>query len=266
MVLCAPSAFAHPDARHSLEVIDQHLRETPRDPQLHLTKAGILLGIEHTADAIRCVDEAARLDPNAPGLGYYEGRLFLAAGHPAAACTRLEAFLKTEPQPAEAARLVGKVYATQGDLDRAVAWLLALLQFPTDPTPDDVARCATLYLHRHRPGDDDLALKALDAGLARLGCLTGLHYMAIDIEVRLGRYDAALARVAQLSVQFQPRVEFEVKRAEILGLAGKKVEAAQAYDNAVAIMDASPRERRGSAVFREARQRFLTLRDGLRGK
>ena len=264
MVLTAPSAFAHPDARHSLEVIDEHLQASPADALLYLNKAEILLGIDHLPEAIRCVDEAARLDPNAAGLGYYEARLFLAAGSPASAIKRLEAFLKTEPQHGDAMRLIANVYASQDDLDSGVKWLQAVLQLPTPPRPDDAARCASLYLHRKRPGDDDLALKALDTGLARIGCLTGLQYMAIDIEVRLGRHDAALARLALLSARFRPRVEFELRRAEILTQADRKAEAAAAYDNVVTIMDTTPRERQTSAVFKETRQRYLALRDELK--
>ena len=264
MALAASSAFAHPDARHSLDEIDEHLAAMSGNPQLHLTKAGILLGIGHVAEAVRCVDEAARLAPDAPGIGYMEARLFFAVGDAGAARRRLDAFLNVEPQHVEGLRLACKLAADAKDMDAAIRRGLALQNLSEAPAPDDVGRCATLYLHRRQPGDDQLALNVIDAGLARLGGLTGLHYMACDIEIRLARYDAALARLALLSAHFRPRIEFEVKRAEILGLAGRKAAAAQAYDNAVLIMDAYPRERQRSEMFQRTRKQFVTKRDDLR--
>lgn len=264
MALVAPSAFAHPDAKHSLETLDEHLAASPRDPQLHLAKARVLLGIDHVAEAIRCVDEAASLDSKAAGLGYFEARLFQATGHVEQARKRLESFLKDEPEHAEAIRLVASLCAKADDASAAAWWLQKLLQLPKDLLPDDAARCAALYLHRHQPGDDDLALKVLDDSMASLGCLKGLQYMAIDIEMRLGRHEAALSRLALLTARFRPQVEFELKRAQILEQAGRKAEAAQAYDNAVVIMDGIARERQASPLFQEARLKYLTLRDKLR--
>jgi predicted Zn-dependent protease len=266
VALSASLVEAHPDPKHSLAAIDEHLVASPKDPQLYLTKADILLGIGHVDEAVKCVDQAAAINPSAAGLGFMEARLFLAAGDPKGARQRLEGFLKDEPAHADALRLSARLSADAGYVTAAIAAAEKLVQAEAQPSPNDVTRCASLYLHRHHPGDDDLALRALDTGLRRIGCLKGLHFMACDIELRLARYDAALARLAVLSARYHPSVEFEVRRAEILVAAGRKSEAAQAYDNAVAIMDSYPRERQTGSVFAETKTKFISQRDALRSE
>lgn len=260
LALTGAQVQAHPDPKHSLTELDQHLAANPSDPQLYLQKAEVLLKIEHLPEAVRAVEEASRLDPEAPGLGYLDACLFAAAGDLSAARKRLTIFLEKEPFHARGQRLLSHLARQQGDLDIAIASAEKTLQASPPPTADDFTYCAGLYLQRQSPGDDDHALKALDAGLAHLGCLTGLHYMACDIELRLHRYDEALRRLDALSARFRPRIEFETKRAEILLQAQRLTEASKAYDNALALLDALPQEQRTSLAAQELRQKLVQKR------
>lgn len=263
MTFVASSALAHPDPKHSLQAIDADISAFPNDPQLHLTKAGILLGIGHVDDAIRSVDAAARLDEKARNLGYYEARIMQALHHEEQARARLKTFVQAEPQHADAWRLLASLAMKAGQTDEAIVAAQSLLKLD-DVLPDDFTQAAAMYLHRAGPGDDDSALQVLNLGLAKLGCLTGLHRMAMDIEVRLHRHDAALARLTQLTQRLGPHVEYETQRADILVAAGRSAEAAQACDNAIAIMDTFARERQATAAFVSARAHLIEKRDALR--
>jgi len=265
LLLAGSLAGAHPDPRHSLQAIDEHLATSPQDPQLFLNRADVYLGIGDTARAQQAIDQAEKLNPQTPGLGYYQARVLLGLrrlDQTDNARKRLEKFLVAEPTHADAWRLLARLRSDAGDFDAAIdAAAQVLLTDSKQLSPDDFTKAAALHLHRHQSGDDEQAITLLNQGLARFGCLKGLHYMAGDIEARLGRHDAALQRLAALSARFRPQVEFEVKRAEILAAAGRRAESARAYDNAVAILDSYSRERQASEIFRQTRASYVALRD-----
>lgn len=265
LILVGPLLSAHPDPGHSLQSIAEHLAATPNDPLLFLNRADVYLGIGDIARAQTAINRAETLNPKTPGLGYYKARVFLGLrqsdrSDDARLC--LEKLLIAEPLHADAWRLLAKILLDAGCADAAInAASHVLLTDPRQLSPGDYTRTASLQLRRNQPGDAEQALAILNQGLARFGCLKGLHYMGCDIELRLGRHDAALQRLAALSARFRPQVEFEVKRAEILVTAKRFREAAQAYDNALAILDSYPAERRASGIYKQTRANYLILRD-----
>lgn len=254
---------AHPDPSHTLAEIEEHLIATPRDPALHLAKAETLLTMKRAEEARKAIDEAARLDPQAPGLGYARAKWAFAVGDVAGARRLVEEFLQKESAHHDGQRLLRRLACEAADLDTAIKASEAILAGDAPVPVNDFTACAALYEQRGQPGDDDRALAALDLGLQRIGCLTGLHYMACDIEVRLQRYDAALRRIDALTQRFRPRMEFETKRAEVLVTAGRSREARAAYDNALALLEAFPEPLKKSAVFVETRVKLASARDAL---
>jgi hypothetical protein len=111
--------------------------------------------------------------------------------------------------------------------------------------------CATWLRERGRPGDPEAALEVLDRGLARLGCLSGLHYAAIAIELELGHHDSSLRRIDALTARYRPSVDLEMRRAGILEKAGRFQEAAESCDTAIALLEALPGSRRRTPYYKE---------------
>jgi hypothetical protein len=116
----------------------------------------------------------------------------------------------------------------------------------------DFARALTLnplpelYIERARllaafgPGGIAHALQALDDGIFRLGPIVTLELEAIDLEVGLGRYDAAIARVDHAAARTARKEEWLARRGAILERAGRRADAYTAYQAALTALSALP--------------------------
>ena len=81
------------------------------------------------------------------------------------------------------------------------------------------------------PGRDAIeqALRSLDEGLARLGPIVTLELEAIDLELRLNRHDAALARLDGITARAPRKDSWLARRGAILERAGRPDQARAAY-------------------------------------
>src|ERR1041385_2750456 len=95
-------------------------------------------------------------------------------------------------------------------------------------------------LFRSVAGKKDDAVRGLDEGIRRMGPLVTLELSAIDLEVQLKRYDAALARVDTVMSRLQRKESWLVRRAEILKTAGREQEAKKSYRDALAAIEKLP--------------------------
>ncbi len=90
----------------------------------------------------------------------------------------------------------------------------------------------------------DAVISGLDEGIARLGPLVTLHSLALDIELRERRRDAALARIERLLGFFPSQEQWLIKRGEILAEAGRVTEARDSIHAGLKAIDSLPPDRR----------------------
>lgn len=242
--------IAHPDPRHTLEQIEDHLADHPDDPALLRQKAEVLLAAGHPDLARPVVDQLLALAVGHPEDLLLDARVCL-GNNDTAALSKAAALTTAHPGFASGWNFLARVESTWGRRDEAIAAKLRFLDLAPKPLPGDVLICAAWLAERARPGDADAALTILDQGLAKLGVLTGLHQKAIGIELELGRHDAALRRLDSLAARYRPSVELSLQRASILEQAGRPAEAAAACDDALALLDAVPSERKQGDAYRK---------------
>jgi predicted negative regulator of RcsB-dependent stress response len=89
-------------------------------------------------------------------------------------------------------------------------------------------------------------LIGLDEGIKRLGPLVTLQLTAIDLELRRRNYNAALARLDEITSQSDRKETWLVRRGEILKLAGRQEEARAAFNAALVAIESLPPQRRQS--------------------
>src|SRR5205814_10631343 len=73
------------------------------------------------------------------------------------------------------------------------------------------------------------AVALLDEGVARLGNTPALGLRALDFEIALARYDAALARIDRLAEGAARTEAWDERRGDVQRLAGREDAARQSY-------------------------------------
>jgi tetratricopeptide (TPR) repeat protein len=202
------------------------------------------------------LDTAVRLDPARSEIVVCRAALLLDRSKPAEALALLDQLLARAPAHAQALVLRARALEASGRPLQAVRDLDRLLDGAGRASPDH-------YLERSRLlvscGSDHRweALRGLDRGIARLGPLVSLESAAIDLELGLGRAEAALARLDAIAPQFARREVVLERRGRILATAGRSEEARAAYAAALAELELLPSSRRGrrDLVDLEARVR-----------
>ncbi len=239
VVLLPRTAQAHGATADQLELVSHALEHDPDDAQLYVRRATLRQAQRDWAGALEDLDRAARLAPQLAVVDLNRGRLLLDAGRPAEARRALDRYVQRagdDPQGwlerARAQVRLGEPLAAARDYRAAMARL-------GEPGPDIILEHADALLaagEAHRVQ----ALQVVEGGISRLGPLLTLQLKAADIELGLGRYDAALRRFEQLA-SLSPRKErWHLMRGDTLSSAGRPQEARAAYLAAMASIDSLP--------------------------
>lgn len=254
---------AHAPTAAAIEALTKRIHAEPGRAELYLERGELYRVDRDEASAARDFEHAARLDPERPEVDLYRGRLALEAGRSAEAEVALSRFLARVPRHALARALRARAFARLGRSLRAAEDYSAAIALQASPSPE-------LYLERARAlaqaGDRHLAeaLRGLDAGLARLGDVTTLDLYAIELELRRGDCDAALARLDRIASHAARQDPWLARRGEILEGAGRKPEAREAYRRALEALEqvAGSRRHTRATAEREAQLRRALARLG----
>lgn len=259
ILLLALPLTAHPDPRHTLEHLDEHLQETPDKPELLSQKAALLIDTDHPDLARPVIARLLELAPAKPEYLLLDAQVTLEERNTAAALAKTTALVAAHPEFVPGLKFLSRVEEESGNREGAIDAMQRCLALAPNPSPSDVMTCAAWLRERAKPGDTEAAISLLDQGLAKLGVLSGLHYEAIELELGLGRYDSALRRIDALTARFRPSIDLSLRRADILEKAGRYREAAGALDSALALLDLLPAKRKQTPEFK-SRFEEITLR------
>ena len=242
-IVLGPSVLtAHPDIEIRIEAVTERIQQDPSDVVLFVRRGELHREHRNWEAALADYARASLLDAGLATVHLARGMLHFDVGRLTEAKSELDRFLAENPNHSKgratrAGVLVklGKPLAAAEDYDRAVA-------HSRRPTP-------TLYLDRARSlagaGEKhlDRAILGLDRGMEKLGRIVTLQSFAIELEVRAGRYDAALERLDQIS-KWLPNERFLRRQGDVLRASGRTDEAQQAYLQAAGHIDTLPFQRR----------------------
>jgi predicted Zn-dependent protease len=255
LLLAARLAGAHGAVHEQIERLDARIAEQPGQADLYLQRGRLFLEDRHYEEAGRDFRRALQIDPHLRAAHYFHGDSLLKRGDAAGAEREARAFLAALGEEDRGGllrgyRLLGQSLADQGkSLEAAAAFQTALSHAP-EPDPAHYRDCAAAWLAAG-PAHRKTALEILDSGIARLGLLPALQEMAVDIELQAGRPDAAAKRLDRLIAQGQGRERWLLRKGEILLQAGRTPEARQAFEEALAAIEALPPGRRNTRALRE---------------
>jgi tetratricopeptide (TPR) repeat protein len=255
------SARAHPGIDEQIADVTARIEQDPGDASLYLRR-GELHRIHRDWKLAQADYEKARaLDESLAVVDLALGKMQLEASDPAAALKTLDGFLAKRPGSVDG--LIGRARAHRDlghYLSAARDYTAALANIGEGrPRPE-------YYLERARVLDAAgiehaaEAIAGLDEGLAILGQPVTLQLLAVDLELKLERWDSALARIDTLAGQSARKETWLVRRGEILEAAERPDQAREAYrETLAAIGSLPPSRRRNRAVERLAEQARTSL-------
>jgi tetratricopeptide (TPR) repeat protein len=246
--LTASQALAHGDLHLQIAELTQALKLAPHEAVLW-HKRGELYRAHHDYDrALSDYARAERLDPELRVVALSRGRALYEAGRLLPAERSLSRFLEGAPQQVEALLLRARVRARLSRREAAELDFVAALGASIDPLPD-------LYLERAQNlasiGKTSEALDVLEQGKRRLGPLVTLDDAALELELSLKRYSAALARVDEMLSRVARQEHLLARKASILDLAGEGELARQVRVSALGQIEALPEAKQKLASTRE---------------
>jgi tetratricopeptide (TPR) repeat protein len=247
-------ASAHDGLAERIAALSAQIAQSPSSPSLLVKRAELYRENRQWNEALADLDRAERIDPTIAIVNLVRAHVHLERKNWQAAADAATRFISRQPDHADARVVRARAYAELGRRQAAAADFTSALA--VRPQPD-------LYIERAKalegPGHDALeqALRSLDEGLARLGQIVTLELGAIDLELRLNRYDAALARLDGITARAPRKDTWLARRGAILERAGRPEDARAAYRAALDSLSSQ------SARIQQTRA-SVTLADELR--
>ncbi|HEX2854560.1 MAG TPA: tetratricopeptide repeat protein [Opitutaceae bacterium] len=233
-LVSARPIHAHPESAVERAALDALISETPDNVDLYLRRAAHHEDHHDWPAAEADLRRAARLAPGSAAVLIALARVYLGSDRAREARAQLDAVLARHPRAPEALVLRARTRAKQGEIAAAHRDYSKAIAILEEPSPG-------LFLERASlPISTASALRGLDEGLARLGPASALLERALALELRLGRTDAALARIDLLRANSERQETWLKRRGDVLALVGRDQEARAAYRAAVAAVEALP--------------------------
>ena len=257
---------AHPEIEARVEIVTKQIEREPGNAALFIKRGQLHHTHRDWEAALRDFDHAAELDPNAYVVHVRRGETLFDNGRPGDAKQALDKFLQFNGDHAEAMVLRARALAQLGAVDEAIADLNRAIARSARPQPDWFLERARLSATQFDGIDE--ALRGLEEGMTRLGPLVTLETVAIDLELRRGRHDAAAARIDRILSRMPRKEHWLVRRAEVLADAGRVSEARDSLNAALTAINTLPASRRRTkavlALETEARASLAKLEESQR--
>ncbi len=241
----APSVGAHPDIAEKEAFIEKALQGSPKDPKLHLQRALIQRQQARWDEAAASYLRAAILGADRDQVDVSLAQVFLAAGWLKTAEMQVQQVLRRKPENTQALITRARVRQALGKPQDAAADFHNGVNRLAHPEPGLVHEAMSAQLAAGRP---EVALQIADEAMQKIGIVVSVQLPAIEIELELGRTEAALARIDTLLLQAPRHELWLAQRGEILEGAGRVAEARATYEHTLSLIQERPPRRRSEKI------------------
>ncbi len=221
-LLGASVAPAHPELEDALARINAQISAAPSDAELYLSRGELYAQHSQGTQAEANFLRAAELNPDLPRLDQVRGKLALDRREFREAVVLLTRALAREPKDiiariyrARANRALNNHPAALADYREAFSRLPAV-------RPELLLEYAGVL----PPAD---AVRQIDESIAQTGPVPALVSRALELELALGRTEAALQRLDRIATTSERKEAWLKRRGDILAAVGRTREAAAAY-------------------------------------
>ncbi len=254
-VLPAQRLSAHGDIHFQIEQINPKIKKSP-SAELYVKRGDLYRLDEDYAAALEDFQRAEKLNPKLDTIYLGRGRTLFESGRHKDALPALDHLLGMKPDHPDGRILRARAHAALGENTSALRDYDHVVGTVPSPSPDCFLERSVTLTKLNRQQD---AVRSLDEGISRLGNLPSLQLAALEIEIELKQYDAALARIDVAMTPLQRKEQWLTRRGEILKTAGRNEESKAAYAAALAAIQTLPPTPRNSKPTRELESRLQTL-------
>ena len=254
-MLAVHPVAGHGDLHDQIAGVTAQIQTAPARADLYLKRAGLHFHHQEWSEAASDYDRAEKLDPALQAVHLGRAKLFMAMGRHDPAKCEIEKFLAENPSHREALLTRGRIEVAGGRPLPAVADFAKVIELSPQPEPEFYIEQARALASAGGSHVEE-AIGVLDAGTAKLGNLPAMGLLAIELEVRLKQFDAALDRVDRLSQRSPRKDPWLERRGDILTLAGRSTEALKCYRAAAEAIASLPVNVRETKA---AKERAATL-------
>lgn len=242
-LLASLPVAAHGPGLDEIDNISTQITLEGEQAALYAKRARVYQNNHMWREAMSDFDRAAELDSQNLDYDLDRAQLSFEAGEFLRALDFIDLYLLRHASNHEALLIRARSYRALGQYQPSVESyrqaLADLSGFEGSPMPEWYIEFAATWL---LAGEKQNALQVLQQGIAQLGALGVFQVKAAELEVDLGLYDSALARIDQLLSQAQRKDLWLTRRADILSKAGRDEEAQRTYEQAyAALQDLPPR-------------------------
>ncbi len=250
------SVYAHSDIHERVNALIEQIHNNPQDPSLLFKRAELNRQHQDWDAALADYDQVEKLDADFTALDFGRGRTLFEAGRAEEALVSLDRYLKHHPQHIRALLTRARANTALARYQSAIADYNMAISLAKQPLPE-------YYLERAQSwvaaGDEfyDKAIQGLDEGVALLGPVFTLQYAAIDLEIQKQRYSDALKRMNELPASIKNTPIWQLRRGDILQLAGRNQQAREAFDLALIQIHELPETRRKVKAIADLEKQLL---------
>jgi tetratricopeptide (TPR) repeat protein len=250
--------LAHGMLHEQIIEVTKLIEQNPNEASLYLKRGELHRHHCNWKEALVDYGKAANINPNLTIVDLARAKMMLEAGWPGKAKVSLDRFLLKHPNQSEALVLRARALATLGKYLEAAEDFTNALSSLSNPEPE-------YYIERShalsKAGPDHIedALHGINEGLRKLGQIVTLQLYAIDLELKLKNYEAALARLEQIAAQSPRKEKWLLQRGEILQKAGRYDEAHKAFSKALKEIELLPSHQRQTRAMMDLETRLLTV-------
>lgn len=230
------TVLPHGDLHERIGQLSAALAENPCDATLLAKRADLYHQHQEWSKALADIRRASELRDH-PSDRMLESIILLESGKTREAKRLLDRILKNSPQDTAALVARARAHALLQQNQKALKDYLKATELISKPSPDlflEQARCFV------RTGSRAQAIESLDKAMERIGYLPSLQRYALDLEVELGRHEAALARLSQLDRGSPARFDLMLLRGEVLWKANRRDEARKVFADTLATIESQP--------------------------
>jgi predicted Zn-dependent protease len=257
LVTRADWAFAHGDLHGQIARVTEQIGKEPGNADLFLQRGELRRLHSEFPEASADFEKAAALRPDWPQVALAKSRLALSTGQFEASAAEMDQLLPKHPEYPEGWLLRARARARLGKHLDAASDYTEIVQRVERPEPDIFLERATALAATGETRFAD-ALRGLEDGLTKLGPVMTLELAALDLQLKMKRFDDAIRRVDRLTANAPRKESWLTRRGDILARAGRANEARTAFQRALKAIDSLPPHHQATQATIDLKQRITT--------